>query len=281
MPRPTTDASVERLTARLAAAYAAHPGVEAVVFAGSRTGGRLDEASDVDLYVYLAGELPVAERARIAEDGERVEIDNRFWETGDEWIDGATGTGVDVMFRDPRWIEGELERVLDRHEASLGYTTCLWFNVVTSRALFDRDGWFAGVQRRAARPYPEELARAIVAKNRPVLRGIHGSYLNQLKRAVARHDRVSVNHRTAALLASCFDILFALNRRPHPGEKRLLEHATAPGMTTPDGMAGAVGALLDAAAGGADVVAAADALIDGVEAMIVREVAPPRPGTEE
>jgi len=41
-------------------------------------------------------------------------------------------------------------------------------------------------------------------------------------KAVKRHDLVSVNHRLAALLASYFDIIFALNLELHPGEKKLL-----------------------------------------------------------
>lgn len=81
--------------------------------------------------------------------------------------------------------------MLDRHEASLGYTTALWHNVRTSRVLFDRHGWLARLKQVAARPCPVPLAQAIIA----------------------------------ALLASCFDVLFALNRVPHPGEKRLLATA--------------------------------------------------------
>jgi hypothetical protein len=126
------------------------------------------------------------------------------------------------MYRSPGWIEGQLDRVLLQHQASLGYSTCLVFNVQHSKILFDRDRWFAALQAKAAQPYPDPLRRAIIAKNHPVLRGKLSSYADQIALAQARNDLVSINHRIAALLASYFDILFAVNHLHHPGEKRLV-----------------------------------------------------------
>ena len=74
--------------------------------------------------------------------------------------------------------------------------------------------------------YPNGLLRAILQKNRPVLGGgMQSCYFQQIKAALARRDPISINHRTAAWLASYFDILFAINRQLHPGEKRLLTYA--------------------------------------------------------
>src|SRR5258708_36211758 len=72
---------------------------------------------------------------------------------------------------------------------------------------------------------PDPLVKAIAANNYPVVRQIASSYLKQLEKAAYRADVVSLNHRTAALFASYFDILFAINRVPHPGEKRLVDLA--------------------------------------------------------
>jgi hypothetical protein len=124
-----------------------------------------------------------------------LELGNRFWESGDEWTDRETGTVVDLMYRTPEWIDAELARSLDQHQCSVGYSTCLWHNVRTSKILFDRNGWFANLHAKAQQPYPAQLARAIIAKNYPLLRGANSSFPMQILRAVDREDVVSVNHR--------------------------------------------------------------------------------------
>lgn len=206
----------------LADEYAALPMVEAVALGGSRVGPFAEAGSDYDLYVYTNAAVPMEAREAIARGrAASAETNNNFWEPGDEWVE-VNGERVDAMFRDCLWIEDQLARVLDRHEASIGYSTAFWFNVRTARLLFDRVGWFARLQNKAQSPYPEPLRRNIVAKNHPILRGTQSSYVHQLESALKRQDLVSTNHRTTALLASFFDILFAMNRQPHSGEKRLL-----------------------------------------------------------
>lgn len=207
---------------QIADEYAKLPMVEAVALAGSRSGSMADSASDFDLYVYSSQPVPLEQRIAMASRrSQHPETDSNFWEPGDEWVE-ADGSRIDVMFRRCEWIEEQLERVLVRHEASIGYTTAFWFNVRRSSPLFDRSGWFRKLQSNANQPYPEALRRNIVAKNHPILRSTQSSYTYQIHQALQRADVVSANHRVAALLASFFDVLFAVNRQPHPGEKRLL-----------------------------------------------------------
>jgi hypothetical protein len=174
-------------------------------------------------------------------------------------------------------MEEQLDRVLVRHEASVGYSTCFWYNVLHSEVLFDRAAWFAELQKRANQPYPAELKQAVIAKNYPLLRRNQSSYLHQIELAVLRKDPVSVNHRVAALLASYFDVLFAVNELPHPGEKRLLDHAMAQCSKMPDGMVQQVAGLVAAVGGNdADIVARVNRLVDGLEDLLPREKMVPR-----
>jgi len=261
------------LAGRVAAQYGVLPGVEAVVLAGSQTNLVSDAGSDMDLCVYLRSDLSLNDRRAVAEEsGRDVEVGNCFFEPGDEWIDENTDIHVDVMFRRTDWIEAQLERVLDRCEASVGYSTCFWHNVRSSRLLFDRQGWFAALHAKAQRPYPEPLRRAVVAKNFPLMRGNLSSYTHQLEVAVRRGDWVSVNHRMAALLASYFDILFAINRLPHPGEKRLVQIAEARCTCLPEAMKMRVESLVSAAASPhGEVLERVHALIDGLDTLLRSE----------
>lgn len=251
--------------------YAALPQVEAVALGGSRGAGSIDQDSDSDIYVYSRAEIPINERGRIAHSrSDHPEVDNRFWEPGDEWIERDSGAAVDVMFRDVAWIEDQLDRVLNRHLASVGYSTCFWHNVLHSQILFDRAGWFEQLQQAAERPYPEPLRVAIVRKNHPILRSTQSSYLHQIQKAARRGDLISVQHRTTVLLSSYFDILFAVNRQPHPGEKRLLQRTIDLCEKRPPNMAEQVGELIRSI-GHADVVRAADDLIENLDRLLESE----------
>jgi hypothetical protein len=265
------------LARRLAALFAPLPAVEAVALGGSRGAGGVgsDASSDIDLYVYTRGEIPLATRAGIVEaagGATRADLGLGFWGPGDEWLNAATGIHVDAIYFGAAWMDEQVDRVLARHEASLGYSTCFWHTVRGSIVLEDPRGWFAALQERCRVDYPEELRRNIVALNHPVLRSVLPAYAGQLAKAAARGDLVSVNHRLAGLLASYFDIVFAVNRVPHPGEKRLIEAALGSCSRLPAGMAGDVTEILETATTDlAGLPGRVDRLLDRVDALLVAE----------
>lgn len=259
------------LARKLAGRFGALPQVEAVALTGSHNSATSDEHSDVDLYVYVNADIPVTDRMEVATPyAEDAEFDNHFWGTADSWHDLASGIRVEGLYWNVRWIEGEIDRVLRRHEASTGYSTAFWYSVRNGRILFDRNSWLHLLQADAQQPYPEALRRAIITKNHPILRRISSSYLQQIELAQARGDTVSLCHRGAALLASYFDILFALNRQPHPGEKRLITYAETLCDQRPPQMHEQIEALV-AGLTGDDVVPLANTLIDGLDDLLRAE----------
>jgi Domain of unknown function (DUF4037) len=219
-----------RLAKQVAGLFAPLPEVEAVALSGSCASktGASDSASDIDLYVFTRGDIPLESRESIvyrAGGATQSSLDLNYWGMSDEWIHIPSGLEIDVVYFDAGWMENEISRVVEKHQASLGYTTCFWHTIRHSIPFSDPHAWFSKLQQRCLIEYPESLRQNIIAMNHPVLRTIIPAYATQIEKAVAREDLVSINHRLAAFFASYFDIIFAVNRQLHPGEKRLVSLA--------------------------------------------------------
>lgn len=222
---------VERLFEELAGLDA----VEAVALGGSRAGAHYDEKSDYDVYLYVTAPLPeAARRAILSRYCSAMEIGNHFWEYEDNCT-LLSGVDIDILYRSLEDFTRDVVSVVEGHEARNGYTTCMWHNLRTCRIVYDRDGRLAAAKRRFDVAYPEPLRRNILTRNMRLLTGSLPSYDAQIAKAVRRGDLVSVNHRTAAFMESYFDVIFALNRLTHPGEKRLVALCKAQCAVLPEG----------------------------------------------
>lgn len=263
----------QKLAKKIAERFSTFPQVEAIALAGSVTTGGVDWASDIDLYVYTTETIPLSQRAALVEElgTTKADLDLQYWDLGDEWYHAETGIEVDIIYWATDWVEEQIERVLVRHQASTGYSTCFWHTILHSEPLYDRKSWFQALQKKSQQPYPEELRKAIITKNHAVLRQIIPSYRHQIEKAVRRNDLISTNHRVAALLASYFDVIFALNSLPNPGEKRVLETAMKQCKLLPEDMPRQVRDVLQAAAQADDaLLVKVDELIDGLEEVMAR-----------
>ena len=152
-----------------------------------------------------------------------MEINNDFWGDGDEFILRNSNVQVDIAYFEYDWLKDGLEKVLHDNIACTGYTTCFWHNVKNTIIVYDKDGRFTELQNKCNIKYPEKLKMNIIDKNYPILRNAFSSYYHQVEKAINRKDLVSINHRVSAFLASYFDIIFAINEMPHPGEKKLVD----------------------------------------------------------
>src|ERR1017187_8464531 len=142
---------------RLAQRFGELPQVVAVVLAGLRGAGVSDLESDFDLYVYTMDEVAVEFRRALL--GEAAEIDNRFWEPGDEWSEPATCTQLDIMHRSPEWIEDQLDRVLVRQESAIGIQRVFGTTLSIPKGYVIRAVGIAG-----CRTVPRFISRRVAAR---------------------------------------------------------------------------------------------------------------------
>lgn len=213
----------DEVAVELIKGLAAVDGVEAIALGGSRANGVYDEKSDYDIYVYC-GEIPPdgIRLPLLKKSCSRIEAGNDFWEYEDD-VTLKGGVDMDILYRNLDGFAQGIKDVAENFNAHNGYTTCMWYNLVTCKILYDKGGRLGDLQRRYTRPYPAQLQRNIIERNMRLINGNLPSYDGQIKKAAKRKDFISVNHRVTEYFASYFDVVFALNKMLHPGEKRLLD----------------------------------------------------------
>ncbi|WP_297208303.1 DUF4037 domain-containing protein [uncultured Brachyspira sp.] len=201
--------------------------IDAVVLSGSRTSLINDDMSDYDIYIYSKNVVDIDTRIKFAEKySSYYDIGNDYFEYGDELLLRDSGICLDFMYRDLSLAENEINYVWRNFNSKIGYTTAFLYNIKHSHIFYDKNGCFKFFQEELSKEYPEELKNNIIKKNYNVMYGKKmASFYEQLEKAVIRNDIISINHRITAILSSYFDILFALNKELHVGEKKLVQYA--------------------------------------------------------
>lgn len=220
------DVEIQNYLEQIAKQYSKLEQVKAVVLAGSVSSHQNDNLSDYDIYVYSDKEIPVTFRNELAKKySNKYETDNRYFETGDEWILKDSKICFDFMFRSTDWIQNEINKTLREYNASNGYTTCFLYNIQNSQILYEKENWFSDIQKQLKIKYPPKLKKNIIKRNIMLICDKqNASYYEQIEKAINRNDLISINHRITAFFASYFDIIFAINEIYHPGEKRLIKY---------------------------------------------------------
>ena len=198
-------------------------GVQALVLGGSRTTERMDEKSDFDFYLYSETEIDQNSRCKIlSKYCKYFEIGNSYWELEDN---GELNCGIyfDIVYRNLQQFVKTVADVVENHNGYNGFTTCLWYNVLNSKIIFDKNDVFKKIKERFSVPYPQKLKENIIKRNMALLSDSVVSYDKQIIKSIHRKDLVNLNNRISAFLASYFDVIFAINELPNPGEKRLME----------------------------------------------------------
>lgn len=220
-----TEREEKRMPEKLFEELAQLDQVEAVVLGGSRAGEHYDQDSDYDVYVYL--KAPIAPEIReklLGKYCSYMEIQNQFWEVEDDCVLN-NGIEIEFIYRSLDDFDKDLQKVVIEHQPQNAYTTCMWYNLLHSKVLYDQENRYTALQNKYQIPYPANLKRNIIERQSLLLEKSLPAFSKQIKKALKRKDILALNHRSSEFFASYFDLLFALNEQLHPGEKRMLSYA--------------------------------------------------------
>ena len=208
--------------------------VDAICLGGSRANNVYDTKSDYDIYVYINSDIDDDIRANIlSKYCSYQEIGNHYWELEDNAILNED-IPIDIIYRKISDFDLTLDHVVNRHNSYNGFKTCMWHNLISSMIIYDPYGKIRQLKDKYDIEYSDELKNNIIERNYHLLTGKLPSYDVQISKAISRNDRVNLISRCNAFMESYFDIIFAMNKIKHPGEKRLVEFALNNCLKLPD-----------------------------------------------
>ncbi len=230
---PEDDAAV----ARIAVVVGQIPGVIAIAQGGSVNAGLADASSDRDFHVYW--EPPLATAAERAVRLAALADPGCVWpgEGMTSWLleDHFTVAGqlIELIYIRMADVAAEVEAAYRDGFAEEGFTTGRLFCFAHDRIVHDPAGSLGAQQPRLTASYPEALRRAILRRQCTRL----ALYIGQLRTGQQRGDLLYAQQIRTKLQNVYFDLLFAVNRFYHPGEKRLLIYAERCPLRPPDSTA--------------------------------------------
>lgn len=225
MAEPTRAETLRPLMRRIAEAVARIPNVVAISLGGSIGSGFADADSDLDFHVFWQEPLsPPTEReahlATIADTGSlQVRPGTASWDLED-WF-SVENHLVELIYVAWRDVEADVAAAYDHGLTDAEFTTARLHNYAHGQALYDPNGVLRAPHDRLRNAYPEPT-RELLLRREPERLAL---FLKQLRVAQGRRDLLFAQHRRYSVQTVYFNLLFALNRRYHPGEKRLLMHA--------------------------------------------------------
>lgn len=195
----------------------------AITLIGSGASEKNDFFYDIDVDVVIKEEIDINNRKRILKKfSDSIETISARYGEKDSFVLRNSTTKINITYYVIDILEDNLFNVINKYNASIGYTTCLWKVVSGAFIVYDKKNVFKNLQSKYRVPYPEELKLNIIEKNYYLLRDSTSSYYNQIDKAINSGDLVSVSDKAYKFLDSYFDIIFAVNEIHHPGEKRII-----------------------------------------------------------
>ncbi len=197
-------------------------GIIGITLGGSVASGLADDSSDIDLHAYWRASLASSEEREdrlyhVADEGS-MNIGVTYWGLEDHLNIG--GRPVELVYVNLDELRSDIERAYDEGLNGEGFVTAQFYYLDTGHVLYDPAGELGMLQERLRASYPEPTRQLLLHDN-PFL---FQTYMEHLRKAQQRGDLLFVQHRRYTMQMVFFNLLFALNRRYHPGEKRLLIH---------------------------------------------------------